>query len=42
MPWFVEKLHPALRLYRRLGFAEVGDNGVYLEMGSGSADSSGS
>jgi ribosomal protein S18 acetylase RimI-like enzyme len=40
---FVEKLNPALRLYRRLGFAEIGDNGVYLEMvwrpasGAGSA-----
>jgi GNAT superfamily N-acetyltransferase len=29
---FVEKFNPALRLYRRLGFVEVGDTGVYLEM----------
>jgi ribosomal protein S18 acetylase RimI-like enzyme len=28
----VEKFNPALRLYRRLGFEETGDNGVYLEM----------
>jgi RimJ/RimL family protein N-acetyltransferase len=28
----VEKFNPALRLYRRLGFAEVTDHGVYLEM----------
>lgn len=29
---FVEKYNPALRLYRRLGFAEIADHGVYLEM----------
>ncbi len=29
---FVEKFNPALRLYRRLGFTEVQDTGVYLEM----------
>ena len=29
---FVEKFNPALRLYRRLGFTEIGDTGVYLEM----------
>lgn len=29
---FVEKLNPALRLYRRLGFVQIGDNGVYLEL----------
>ncbi len=29
---FVEKFNPALRLYRRLGFGEVSDSGVYLEM----------
>lgn len=29
---FVEKFNPALRLYRRLGFAEVADREVYLEM----------
>ena len=29
---FVEKFNPALRLYRRLGFVEIGDTGVYLEM----------
>ena len=29
---FVEKFNPALRLYRRLGFAEVADHEVYLEM----------
>lgn len=28
----VEKFNPALRLYRRLGFAEIADNGAYLEM----------
>ncbi len=28
----VEKFNPALRLYRRLGFADVADHGVYLEM----------
>ena len=28
----VEKHNPALRLYRRLGFADVADHGVYLEM----------
>ncbi len=29
---FVEKFNPALRLYRRLGFTEIADHGVYLEM----------
>lgn len=29
---FVEKTNPALRLYRRLGFAEIADHGVYLEI----------
>ncbi|MDO8878244.1 MAG: GNAT family N-acetyltransferase [Pseudolabrys sp.] len=29
---FVEKFNPALRLYRRLGFAEIADHDVYLEM----------
>lgn len=29
---FVEKFNPALRLYRRLGFTEISDHGVYLEM----------
>jgi GNAT superfamily N-acetyltransferase len=29
---FVEKFNPALKLYRRLDFAEVADHGVYLEM----------
>jgi ribosomal protein S18 acetylase RimI-like enzyme len=29
---FVEKFNPALRFYRRLGFAEIADHGVYLEM----------
>ena len=29
---FVEKFNPALRLYRRLGFTNVADHGVYLEM----------
>lgn len=29
---FVEKFNPALRLYRRLGFTEIADSGVYLEM----------
>lgn len=28
----VEKFNPALRLYRRLGFSEVDDRGVYLLM----------
>jgi ribosomal protein S18 acetylase RimI-like enzyme len=28
----VERSNPALRLYRRLGFGEVADHGVYLEM----------
>lgn len=28
----VEKFNPALRLYRRLGFSEIGDHEVYLEM----------
>ena len=29
---FVEKFNPALRLYRRLGFVEIADREVYLEM----------
>lgn len=29
---FVEKFNPALRLYRRLGFIDVADHEVYLEM----------
>jgi GNAT superfamily N-acetyltransferase len=29
---FVEKFNPALRLYQRLGFAQIADHGVYLEM----------
>jgi ribosomal protein S18 acetylase RimI-like enzyme len=29
---FVEKFNPALRLYRRLGFTDAADHGVYLEM----------
>jgi ribosomal protein S18 acetylase RimI-like enzyme len=29
---FVEKINPALRLYQRLGFTEIADHGVYLEM----------
>jgi ribosomal protein S18 acetylase RimI-like enzyme len=29
---FVEKYNPALSLYRRLGFVETADHGVYLEM----------
>ncbi|HEX4409636.1 MAG TPA: GNAT family N-acetyltransferase [Xanthobacteraceae bacterium] len=29
---FVEKFNPALRLYRRLGFTDIADTGVYLEM----------
>ncbi len=29
---FVEKFNPALRLYRRLGFTEIQDADVYLEM----------
>jgi len=28
----VEKFNPALRLYRRLGFTDFADSGVYLEM----------
>jgi GNAT superfamily N-acetyltransferase len=28
----VEKFNPALRLYRRLGFIDIADSGVYLEM----------
>ena len=28
----VEKFNPALRLYRRLGFTDIADHGVYLEM----------
>lgn len=28
----VEKFNPALRLYRRLGFAEIADHELYLEM----------
>jgi ribosomal protein S18 acetylase RimI-like enzyme len=29
---FVEKFNPALRLYRRLGFTEIADHGIYLEI----------
>jgi ribosomal protein S18 acetylase RimI-like enzyme len=29
---FVEKFNPALRLYRRLGFTDIADREVYLEM----------
>jgi GNAT superfamily N-acetyltransferase len=29
---FVEKFNPARRLYRRLGFTETADHGVYLEI----------
>ena len=29
---FVERFNPALRLYRRLGFTDIADHGVYLEM----------
>ncbi|MEO6217463.1 MAG: GNAT family N-acetyltransferase [Sphingomonas sp.] len=29
---FVEKYNPALRLYRRLGFTEIQDTDIYLEM----------
>jgi ribosomal protein S18 acetylase RimI-like enzyme len=29
---FVEKYNPAQRLYRRLGFTEIADHGVYWEM----------
>jgi ribosomal protein S18 acetylase RimI-like enzyme len=29
---FVEKFNPALRLYRRLGFTDAADHGIYLEM----------
>jgi ribosomal protein S18 acetylase RimI-like enzyme len=29
---FVEKFNPALRLYRRIGFTDISDHGVYLEM----------
>lgn len=29
---FVEKFNPALRLYRRLGFTDIADHGVYLEI----------
>jgi ribosomal protein S18 acetylase RimI-like enzyme len=28
----VEKFNPALRLYQRLGFTDIADHGVYLEM----------
>jgi ribosomal protein S18 acetylase RimI-like enzyme len=28
----VEKFNPAMRLYRRLGFTDLADHGVYLEM----------
>jgi ribosomal protein S18 acetylase RimI-like enzyme len=28
----VERFNPAARLYRRLGFADIADHGVYLEM----------
>ena len=30
--FMVEKFNPALRLYRRLGFTEVADHEVYIEM----------
>jgi ribosomal protein S18 acetylase RimI-like enzyme len=30
----VERFNPALRLYRRLGFTEIADRGVYLLMGA--------
>jgi len=29
---FVEKFNPALRLYRRLGFTDIRDDGIYLEL----------
>jgi ribosomal protein S18 acetylase RimI-like enzyme len=29
---YVEKFNPALRLYERLGFAQIGDTGVYYQM----------
>jgi ribosomal protein S18 acetylase RimI-like enzyme len=29
---YVEKFNPALRFYRRHGFTEIADHGVYLEM----------
>ena len=29
---FVEKFNPALRLYRRLGFAEIANHEIYFEM----------
>jgi ribosomal protein S18 acetylase RimI-like enzyme len=29
---FVEHSNPALRLYRRLGFTEIADHGIYLEI----------
>ncbi len=29
---FVERFNPALRLYRRVGFTEIGETEVYLEM----------
>lgn len=32
---FVEKFNPALSLYRRLGFIECADHGIYLEMERG-------
>ena len=28
----VERYNPALRLYLRLGFAEIADHGIYLEL----------
>ena len=36
----VERFNPALRLYKRLGFREMGDNGVYylMEWSPGSTD----
>ena len=37
---FVEKFNPALNLYRRLGFYEIADTGIYLEM-AWSADRAG-
>jgi predicted GNAT family acetyltransferase len=29
---FVEKTNPARRLYQRLGFAEIDDQGLYMEI----------
>jgi ribosomal protein S18 acetylase RimI-like enzyme len=33
----VEHFNPALRLYRRLGFTEVADRGVYLLLEAGAS-----